>query len=312
MSAIAWEGIGAWREEEDDRARDWSAWDAAYGSEWGAGLEQLVDEARRSRIALEVGSAELLISAAARALGVSPLSASLARSERNQRKVGATPRPGSWILRTSPGARARAQEIVENVDGLGPIGRHPAIQIEESVAVLLPFLEGAASAWPGREAWVRAFLLVDGSSRSSRRRGEDAIVPGDFGALVSALATAGRASRPGRVQRTRDDVLVHAVDLLRAALAWDSDRASYWRAREALGFADGERRGQWIASARRWGLSTRDLAPSSGNVFPVSDSKSSRPSGGGKVPILPLTVIAHDSRHAASHSLACHGKDRRS
>lgn len=317
MSAIAWVGNREWEGELGGNDRELQAWEGAYGAEWVSGFRRLVDDAREKGIILEAGSADLLVSPVAWELGLSPLHVGSAQREWRRRIPGSLPRPGSWILRTTLGARTKVLEMIESTDGLAPFGRHPAIQVEESVAAGLPAPDDGADAWPGAEAWCRADLLVRGTPRAGKRALGDGAPPSSFGALIASLRNSPSPSPGTRSTRPREDVLVCAVDLLRAAAAWDRDRVSYWRARESLGFADGESRGRWIASARRWGIPPRDLHATAsravGSAPRAADSRFSRPPGGGTVPFLPLTVIAHDPRHAASRSiLGRMRKDRRS
>jgi hypothetical protein len=143
--------------------------------------------------------------------------------------------------------------------------------------VHLPFLRALPRRWPGTESWIRAAHLLE-----TRRRLRAVFIPRTFDDLVRHLAT--RRLRPGGIaiqrERPRSDVLLLAVDFLRAAVAWESKRDAYETAA-----ASGAHRCTWT---------TQDTDE--------SRTPFSRLSGGGLIP-LPHTVFAHDPRPAASRFL---------
>ena len=253
---------------------------------WLRQLEDLAQWARENRVAIEAGSAELLCSNVAGQLGWSPITAEVA-GEKSGSDVDLL-RSGIWVLRVQPGRIAETAQAVEALDD-GEVS-HPTLHLEESNVVHLPFLRTLPHRWPGTESWIRAAHLLE-----SPRRLRAVFIPRTFDDLVRHLATRRlhRATALVQRERPRADVLLLAVDFLRAAVAWESKRDAYESAA-----AFGAHRCTWTAQ-RRAAMEQARAA-----VLPdeLDETLFSRLSGGGLIP-LPHTVFAHEPRPAASRSL---------
>jgi hypothetical protein len=254
---------------------------------WLRKLEGLAKWARENQVAIEAGSAELLCSKVAGQLGWSPIAAEVA-GEGSGSEVDLS-RSGIWVLRVQPGHIAEAAQAVEDLDG-GEVA-HPTLHLEESNVVHLPFLRTLPHRWPGTESWIRAAHLLE-----APRRFRAVFIPRTFDDLVRHLATRRlhRATALVPRERPRADVLLLAVDFLRAAVAWESKRDAYESAA-----ASGAHRCTWTAQRRDPMEPARAAAVISGEL---DETLFSRLSGGGLIP-LPHTVFAHDPRPAASRSL---------
>ncbi|HET9888775.1 MAG TPA: hypothetical protein VFR10_14795 [bacterium] len=259
----------------------------ALDASWLRKLEGLAQWARENQVAIEAGSAELLCSRIAGQLGWSPIAAELA-GEKSASEVDLS-RSGIWILRVQPGRIANVAQAVEDLDG-GEVS-HPTLHLEESNVVHLPFLRALPRRWPGTESWIRAAHLLE-----SPRRLRTVFIPRTFDDLVRHLATRRlhRATAVPPRERPRADVLLLAVDFLRAAVAWESKRDAY-----EIAAACGAHRCTWTAQRRDAAGAARDAEV----VHELEEATLfSRLSGGGLIP-LPHTVFAHDPRPAASRSL---------
>ena len=254
---------------------------------WLRKLESLARWSRENKIALEAGSAELLCSKIANQLGWSPVAAEITREETSPGEdlTGS----GIWVLRVQPGRIADVAKAIEDLES--DATSHPTLHLEESNVVHLPILRILPRRWPGTESWIRAAHLLE-----SPRRLRAVFIPRTFDDLVRHLATRRihRATFAAPRERPRADVLLLAVDSLRAAVAWESKRDAY-----EIAAASGAHRCTWTAIQRDSMEQARVAA-----VVPAEPDESlfSRLSGGGLIP-LPHTVFAHDPRPAASHSL---------
>jgi hypothetical protein len=251
---------------------------------WSRKLESLSRWSRERKIAIAAGSAELLFSKIARQLGWTPIAADLGCGA----DAGMSTDPegsGIWILRVKPGEIEAVAQEIEGMEHDGEVA-HPTLHLEESVVVHLPCLRSLPRRWPGTESWIRAFHLLE-----PPRRLRAVFVPRTFEDLVRHLATRRMNGAVGIAhrERPRADVLLFAVDLLRAAVAWETKREAY----EAAA-ASSAHRCTWTPDRRDHQETERGVEVPRG-IF-------SRLSGGGMIP-LPLTVFAHEPRPAASRSL---------
>jgi hypothetical protein len=251
---------------------------------WSRKLEGLARWTRERKIAIEAGSAELLFSKTARQLGWSPIASGLPCGE-DARMPDDPSGSGIWVLRVKPGDVEAVANAIESLEDDGNVS-HPTLHLEESVVVHLPSLRAMPRRWPGTESWIRALHLLE-----PPRRLRAVFVPRTFEDLIRHLATRrmNRAAGSALRERPRADVLLLAVDLLRAAASWEHHRDAYETAAAAS-----THRCNW----------TPDRRDSSESERGVEEPRSflSRISGGGIIP-LPLTVFAHDPRPAASRSL---------
>ena len=271
----------------------------ALDESWLRKLQSLSQWAREGRVAIEAGTAELLCSKIARQLGWSPIVAEVARGETDPGEDLSG--SGIWVLRVQPGRIGEVARAIEDLDGEEV--SHPTLHLEESNVVHLPFLRTMPRRWPGTESWIRAAHLLE-----TPRRLRAVFIPRTFDDLVRHLATR-RLHRVTAVQRERPraDVLLLAVDFLRAAVAWESKRDAYETAA-----ASGAHRCTWTVDRRDAAEAKRSADRANREALHELDEAKcdtdeartlfSRFSGGGLIP-LPHTVFAHDPRPAASRSL---------
>lgn len=268
----------------------------ALDESWLRKLQVLSQWAREGKVAIEAGTAELLFSKIARQLGWSPIVAEVARNETDPGEDLSG--SGIWVLRVQPGRIGEVARAIEDLDG--DEVSHPTLHLEESNVVHLPILRILPRRWPGTESWIRAAHLLE-----SPRRLRAVFIPRTFDDLVRHLATRRlhRVTAAMQRERPRADVLLLAVDFLRAAVAWESKRDAY-----ELAAASGTHRCTWTANPRDAMEQARAATVIPGELeetkCDTDEARTlfSRLSGGGLIP-LPHTVFAHDPRPAASRSL---------